>query len=58
MKPERFLHDLNVKMVYSFASRSKIKFWRSNAQYSELRQQYCIIIIKLTKRLDLHYFLQ
>ena len=31
------------------------KSYRSNAQYSEYRQQYCVIIIKFAKRLDLNY---
>ena len=31
------------------------KSWRSNAQYGEYRQQCCIMIIKLAKRLDLNY---
>ena len=29
---------------------------RSNAQYSEYRQQYYIIIFKVAKRLELNYF--
>lgn len=29
------------------------KPWITNAQHSEYRQQYCIIITKLAKRLDL-----
>lgn len=29
----------------------QIKSWRSNIQYSEYRQKYCIIIIKFAKKL-------
>ena len=31
------------------------KYYISNTQYNEYRQQYCVIIIKLAKRLDLSY---
>lgn len=29
--------------------------WRSNAQYNAYRPQYCIVIIKLAKKLELNY---
>ena len=32
------------------------KSWRCNVQYRENRQQYCIIIIKLARKLDCNYF--
>lgn len=30
-------------------------FWRSKAKYSAYRQQYCIVVLRLAKRLDLNY---
>lgn len=46
-----------VKMFFKNTNlqlQKKKTFWRFNAQYGVYEQQFCIIIIKLSERLDLN----